>query len=164
MLRMILAIIFAILAMPQLMAGEKQLISFDAKLIGRQPNSRYCQIDSQNNTISISGGAPEAQASWQHLVLPFPFPAPAGKTFIINGEAQASGMSGAFRIAARLINASGKSIGYEGVVITKNQDWTSFSKEFTVPDNAAKLELYLVGIKLAADSRVSIKELVVEEK
>ncbi|MBN2640198.1 MAG: hypothetical protein JXR78_00955 [Victivallales bacterium] len=164
MYKTILSLLTLIAIITGLQAGKKQFIHFNASQIQRQANSKYCVVDSVNNTITISGGAPEAQASWQHLVLPFPFKPAAGKIFIISGGMRAFDMSGAFRVAARLIDASGKSISYEGVVINKNQDWTPFSKEFTVSDKVAKLELYLIGVKLGSSSKVELRKFAVEEK
>eukprot|EP00828_Plagiopyla_frontata_P006933 TRINITY_DN13155_c0_g2_i1.p1 TRINITY_DN13155_c0_g2~~TRINITY_DN13155_c0_g2_i1.p1 ORF type:complete len:198 (+),score=-3.62 TRINITY_DN13155_c0_g2_i1:224-817(+) len=164
MYKTILSLLILIAAVTGLQAGEKQFITFDANKIQRQKNSKYCVINSSNNTISISGGAPEEKASWQHLVLPFPFKPSADKTFIISGEICASDMSGAFKVAARLVDASGKTISYQGVDIKKNQDWTPFFKEFTVSDKVAKLRLYLVGIKLGSKSKVELRKFAVEEK
>ncbi|MBN2640757.1 MAG: hypothetical protein JXR78_03805 [Victivallales bacterium] len=164
MYKTILSLLMLIAVVTGLQAGEKQFITFNADKIQRQGNSKYCVINSLNNTISISGGAPEAKASWQHLVLPFPFKPSADKTFIISGEICTSNMSGAFKVAARLIGASDKTISYQGVVISENQDWTPFLKKFTISDKVAKLQLYLIGVKLGSNSKVELRKFAVEEK
>jgi hypothetical protein len=122
---------------------------------------KICSI--KDDVLTISGDTSSKSNGWRAVSIKLSFKSITGKAFEISGEAKAEKMQGKLQISVRQINEKGKTIKFVNIVITKDQDWTKFKKEFMPSSSTAKMELLIIARKMADDSIGSLKNISVKE-
>ena len=145
------------------LAGEKVNLDFSAKWVNSYIKRKACIV--KDDVLSICGDTTDKNSSWRSVVFHLPFKSPAGEKFKFGGEIKVEKINAkaSFEISIRLIDAKGKSIRYERIAVTKDQDWKELTKTFTAPENTVKMQFYILARNLADESTGSVKDLSIEQ-
>jgi hypothetical protein len=139
--------------------GEKVAATFPG-------NKFYASRITENdiNILKMVGRPDRGDANaWQTTICQLPFQNVANENFRIQAEIKVDKINGGeFRIVACEINAAGKTITYDGIIVKADCPWKNYSKDMKIQENAVKLAIFVIGVNLGKDTVAQVKNVYIE--
>ncbi len=141
--------------------AEQTQVPLDVQTLSWAIKNNLCTIN--DGTLKIVGQYESGGKNfWQSVVISPASAVKMGQQVKISADIKtvvSPGTKGIFMVCFRLANANGQGICYSGIYISQTQDWKTCSNVFSIPENATKMQIYVVAQNMDANSSGEVKNI-----